>query len=172
MKVKKELQTLRGVGDVLAKRFIDAGFETFEKVAAASEEALQAIKGINQRAIPSIIAQAKEFTENAKERTKRIESLKSSAAAMKETVQGVAVDVRDRFKEELTGKTARKVEKELQKLTTSLGKVEAKLETKSKKAGKGLAKAEKRLAGLAEKGLKDVGRSLKKARKSLKRVYA
>ena len=46
------------------------------------------------------------------------------------------------------------------------------LDTWANKPGTGLVKAKTRLAGLADAGLKQVGRGLKKARKSLKRVYA
>lgn len=47
----KELQGLKGVGDILAQRFIKAGYDTFDKVAAAGEEGLRKIQGINPRMI-------------------------------------------------------------------------------------------------------------------------
>jgi hypothetical protein len=91
---------------------------------------------------------------------------------MKTQINDLAVDVRDRFREEISGKAGCKVEKEIRKFVLSLERVEGKLESSAKKAGKGLAKAESRIAGLAEGGLKDIAGKLKKARKSLKRVYA
>ena len=174
MKAKiKELQKLKGIGEVLSQRFVAAGYDTFAKIASAGEEGVKKIQGINQRMVRSIVAQAGEMVNEAqKSKEKKIEDLKQLAANLKGQVQEIALGVRDRFKEEVSGKAGKKVEKELVKVISSLEKVEGKLETKVKKAGKGLAKAEKRLASLADAGLKGVGKGLKKARKSLKRVHA
>jgi Holliday junction resolvasome RuvABC DNA-binding subunit len=172
-KVTKELQKLKGIGEVLARRLVEAGYDTFAKVAAAGEDGLKKISGINPRMLQAIVTQAGELAgEAGKSRTRKVEELKQQASSLKEQVQGVALNVRDRFREEVAGKAGKKVEREILKVIASLEKVEGKLETKAKKAGKGLVKAEKRLAGLADAGLKRVGRGLKKARKSLKRVYA
>jgi len=169
----KELQKLKGVGNILARRFIEAGYDTFAKIAATGEEGLRNIQGLNPRMVPSILAQAAELAgEAGKTRAEKVEELKLKAASMKEQVQDIALSVRNRFKEEATGKTGKKVEKEILKVISSLEKVESKLETKVKKTGKVLVKAEKRLAGLTETGLKGVGKGLKKARKSLERVFA
>jgi hypothetical protein len=62
------------------------------------------------------------------------------------------------------------VGKQILKVIASLEKVEGKLETRVKKAGKEMAKADKMLELLAEAGLADTCKVLKKARKSLKRV--
>jgi len=168
----KELQTLKGVGIVLSQRFVDAGYDTFAKIAAAGEDELKKIRGINPRAIQSIIAQAGELAGEAhKSKEEKVEELKARLAFLKSQVQTIALDVRDRFLEETAGKTGKKVELALVKIVSSLEKVEGKLESKAKKAGKGLARAEKRLEGLTGSGLKDIGKKLKKARKSLKRVY-
>jgi hypothetical protein len=110
--------------------------------------------------------------EAAKSRDEKIGELKQQAASMKMPINDLAVDVRERFKDELSGKAGCKVEKEMRKFVLSLERVEGKLESKVKKAGKGLAKAESRIMGLAEGGLKDIAGKLKKARKSLKSVYA
>jgi hypothetical protein len=168
-----ELQKLKGVGEVLSGRLVAAGYDTFAKVAAAGEEGLKKIPGINPRLVPSIVEQAGQLSGEAKTtKAQKVEALKKSAAVLKEQVQGVALRVRDAFPQEAGGKAARKVEKEILKLIASLEKVEGKFESKVKRAGKGLAKAEKRLAALADAGLADIGRGLKKARKSLKRVVA
>ncbi|ABQ26820.1 helix-hairpin-helix domain-containing protein [Geotalea uraniireducens] len=168
-----ELQKLRGVGEVLSGRLVEAGYDTFAKVAAAGEDGLKKIPGINPRLVTSIVEQAGQLVGEAQTtRAQKVENLKRSAAILKEQVQGVALRVRDSFAQEAVGKTGRKVEKEILKVISSLEKVEGKLDTRVKKAGKGLAKAEKRLAALADAGLADIGRGLKKARKSLKRVLA
>jgi hypothetical protein len=168
-----KLIKLRGVGDVLAKRLVESGLDDYEKVAAAGEEGLLKIKGMNPRAVPAIVSQAVEMAANSRSgKSKREEELKHAAVLLKERVQVVAVDVRNRFNEEITGKMGKKVEKEILKVISSLEKVETKLRTRGKRAARGLAKAEKRLDGLQEVGLNKVRKGLQKARKSLKRVLA
>ncbi len=168
-----ELQKLRGVGEVLSGRLVEAGYDTFAKVAAAGEEGLKKIPGINPRLVPAILEQAGQLAGEAQTtKAQKVEALKRSAAGMKERVQGIALRVRDSFAQEAASKAGRKVEKELLKVITSLEKVEGKLDTRVKRARKGLAKAEKRLAVLADAGLADLGKGLKKARKSLKRVLS
>ena len=174
MKIElKELQKLKGVGEVLSQRMVEAGYDTFAKIAAAGEEGLKKIRGTNPRMIPQIISQAAEMAGEAnKSRAEKVEELRQRAASLKGQLQNIAFSAWDRFKEEVTGKAGKRVEKQLLKVISSLEKVEGKLETRVKRSGKGLAKAEKRLAGLTEAGLDSVGKGLKKVRKSLKRVYA
>jgi len=166
-----DLQKLRGVGEVLSRRLVEAGHDTFAKVAVAGEEGLKKIPGINPRLVSSIVEQASQLAgETRTTRSQKVEALKRTAAALKEQVQGVALRVRDALTGEVAGKAGRKVEKEILKLMKSLEKVEGKLDIRVKRSGKGLARAEKRLAALADAGIADMGRGLKKARKSLKRV--
>ncbi|AJE03121.1 helix-hairpin-helix domain-containing protein [Geobacter pickeringii] len=172
-KEMKELQRIKGIGDVLARRFVEAGLGTFESIVAAGSDGIGKIKGVPPRAIQNILEQAVALAgEGSDERAKRVEQLKGAVTTVKEQVEGIAKSVRERFSEELAGKGGKKIEKDILKLLSSLEKVEGKLETRMKRAGKGLAKAEKRLAGLAEAGLKGIGKGLKKSRKSLKRVIA
>lgn len=169
----KELQKIKGIGEILARRFVEAGYDTCAKVAEAGEEALRAIKGINPRAISSIISQAAGFAdEGGKVRARRVEELKAAAATLKGQVEGIVRGVSERFSDELQGKRGRKIEKEILKLMSTLERVEGKIGKRVKRSGKGLAKAEARLAGLAEESAKGVGKGLKKARKSLKRVLS
>lgn len=169
----KELQKIKGIGEILSRRFVEAGYDTHGKIAEAGEEALKAIRGINPRAISSIISQAADRADEAgKARERRVEELKAAAATLKGQVEGIARGVRDRFADELQGKRGKKIEKELLKMVSALERVEGKIGKRVKRAGKGLAKAEARLAGLAEQGVKGVGKGLKKARKSLKRVLS
>ncbi len=169
----KELQKLKGIGEVLAKRFFEAGYDTLAKVASASVEDLGKIPGVNPRVLQQIVSEAGKLAEEgAKSRAEKIEELKKRAESVKIQIHDLARDVRDRFKEDLSGKAGGKVEKEIQKFIISLERVEGKLESRVKRAGKGLAKAESRIAALADSGLKDIGKKIKKARKSLKRVYA
>jgi hypothetical protein len=173
MKKLNDLKQLKGVGEVLSRRHVEAGHDTLGKVAAAGEEGLKNIQGINQRMVSSILAQAGQLAgEGQQSKAQKVQELKRQAARLKEQVQGVALRVSEGFQDELSGKTGRKVEKQIFKAIASLEKVEGKLETNVKKAGKGLVKAEKNLTLLAAAGLADIGKGLKKARKSLKKIYS
>ena len=48
----RELQKLKGVGEVLSRRFVEAGYDTFAKIAAAGEEGLKKIQGLNPQNDP------------------------------------------------------------------------------------------------------------------------
>jgi hypothetical protein len=174
MKVEmKGMQKLKGIGEVLSRRLIEAGHDSFAKVAAAGEEGLRKIPGINPRQVKSIVAQAGELAEEAeKGRAKKVGELKQKAVFLKGEVEEIAHSVRNRFQEAVSGKAGKKLGKELVKVMASLDKLEGMLERRVKKAGKGLAKAEKRLEGLADSGLKEIGTGLKKVRKSLEKVLA
>jgi hypothetical protein len=170
-KQEKELMKIRGVGKVLATRFVESGLDSFEKIVAAGEAELLKIKGIHPNNIAGILRQATELTSDKQsKKDKNEELLKELAASLKTQVKGIATDIHDRFKEDLAGKIGKKVEKELLKIMSTLEKAETKLRTKSKKTAKGLAKAEKRLAGVEEAGLKKVRKALRGARQSLKKV--
>jgi len=166
-----ELKRLKGVGEVLSRRLTESGYDTFAKVVAAGEDGLKKILGINQRIIPSILEQAGQLAgEGRPTKAQKVAELKRHAAGLKHEVQGVALRVRENFQQEITGKTGKKVERQILKMIASLEKVEGKLETKMKKVGKGLKKAENSLSLLAAAGLADIGKGLKKARKSLKNI--
>ena len=167
-----ELKRIKGVGEVMSRRFVEAGYDTFAKLVAAGEEGLKKVQGINQRMVSAILEQAGQLAGAGRTtKAQKVEELKRRAASLKEQVQGVALRARDNFQKELAGKTGKKVEKQVMKVIASLEKVEGKLETRLKKAGTGLAKAEKSLGILAEAGVADIGKGLKKARKSLKKIY-
>jgi uncharacterized protein YoxC len=173
MKKLIEVNQLKGVGKVLAGRLAEAGFDTFAKVAAAGEEGLKKIQGINQRMIPAILEQASQLAgEIRTTKAQKVEELRQRVSGLKEHVQGIAQRVKESFPEEIAGKSGKQVEKQIIKLIASLEKVETKLETRVKKAGKGIEKAGKRIALLAEAGVADTGKGLKKARKSLKKVLS
>jgi len=169
----KELQKLKAVGEILSRRLVAAGYDTFAKIAAAGEEGLKNVQGVNPRLFRSILTQAGELAnEVEKGHAKMAAELKQRSSALKEQVLGIAHSVRDRFQEQAAGKAGKKTEKEILKVIASLEKVEEKMGTRVKKAGKGLVKAEKRLEGLADAGLKEVGKGLKKARRSLRKMFA
>ena len=166
----KELQRIKGIGPIFAQRFLEAGYDTFSKIAAAGEEGLSNIRGINAQMVQSILTQASEMAgEVDKTRTEKVKELKQKAASVMHQVQDIALNVRKRFKKEAAGKRGKKVKKEIAKIIASLEKVEGKLQTKVKRTSKVLVKAEKKLAGLTETGLKGLEKGLKKTRQLLKK---
>ena len=58
----KELQKLKGVGEVLSRRLVEASYDTIAKVAAAQEKGLERIAGMNPQKVRSIVAQARQMT--------------------------------------------------------------------------------------------------------------
>jgi len=55
----KELQKLRGVGEVLSRRLIEASYDTIAKVAGAERKGLERIAGMNLQKVRSIVTQAR-----------------------------------------------------------------------------------------------------------------
>jgi Holliday junction resolvasome RuvABC DNA-binding subunit len=64
-KAMKELQKLKGIGEVLSRRLIEASYNTIAKVAAAEEHGLKKIPGMNPQKVRSIVTQAREKTSEA-----------------------------------------------------------------------------------------------------------
>jgi len=62
---KKELQKLKGIGDVLSQRLIESSYDTIAKVAAAEEKGLEKIAGMNPKKAQSIAIQARNMTGEA-----------------------------------------------------------------------------------------------------------
>lgn len=168
----KELQKIKGVGEVLAARLAEAGFDTAEKLAAAGEKKLAKIKGLNPRLIPSILAQAAELHTPVEGKESKAERMRAVTAELRGRLQALAVEAKERFAEELQGKVGKKLEKEFSRVLDALERAEAALETKVKRASKGIAKAEKRISPLNGEGVDRMVKVLKKTRKSLKKATA
>jgi predicted flap endonuclease-1-like 5' DNA nuclease len=58
----KELQKLKGVGEVLARRLVEASYNTIAKVAAAEQKGLERIEGMNPQKVRAIVTQARQMT--------------------------------------------------------------------------------------------------------------
>ena len=83
-KEMKELQKLKGIGKVLSQRLVEASYSTIAKVAAAEENGLKRIPGMNPQKVRSIVTQAREMTAAAeKSRPKNWKN--RSSAQMHET---------------------------------------------------------------------------------------
>lgn len=64
-KQMKELQKLKGIGEILSQRLVEASYDTIEKVAAAEEKGLARIEGMYPQKVRSIVAQARKMTGEA-----------------------------------------------------------------------------------------------------------
>lgn len=64
-KQMKELQGLKGIGEVLSRRLVEASYDTVAKVAAAEEKGLEKIKGMNPQKVRAIVTQARKMTGEA-----------------------------------------------------------------------------------------------------------
>jgi predicted flap endonuclease-1-like 5' DNA nuclease len=61
----KELQQLKGIGEVLSRRLIESSYDTIAKIAAAEEKGLERIAGMNPQKVRSIVNQARKMTGEA-----------------------------------------------------------------------------------------------------------
>lgn len=172
----KELQQIKGIGDVLAVRLLESGHDSFAKIVKLGESGLRKIKGINPKIIPEIIEQAARLSEKETgDRDEKIAVLKGSLQGLRQSVQELTSAAKDRFSEKLSGKTGRKLTESLVSFIEAVEAVEAvedKAGKKLKRSGKVVKKAEQQLEGLAEAGLKELRKGLKRARKALQRVNA
>jgi DNA anti-recombination protein RmuC len=173
-KESKELQKIKGIRGPLLKRLIDAGYDTFDKIAAAGDAGLKKIRGLDQLTRKSVIDQAASLAKENRKKARRLKDLKTAAATVRGQVEGLAHTVKDRLGDRLTEKGMGKLEKQLFKMTAALDKAKGKLESRVKPAAKGLAKAKKQLAVTADKTTEptEVITRLKKARKAIKKIYS
>jgi len=61
----KELQKLKGIGEVLSQRLVESSYDTIAKVAAAEESGLARIAGMHPQKLRSIVTQARMMTGQA-----------------------------------------------------------------------------------------------------------
>ena len=64
----KELQKLKGIGEILSRRLVEASYDTIAKVAAAEEHGLERIAGMNRQKLHSIVTQARMMTGQAEKK--------------------------------------------------------------------------------------------------------
>lgn len=64
----KELQNLKGIGEVLSRRLVESGYDTLAKIAAAEEKELERITGLNQQKVLSVLTQARKMALEAEQR--------------------------------------------------------------------------------------------------------
>lgn len=169
----KELQQIRGIGAILSQKLIAAGHDSCAKVAALGEEGLKQFKGINPKAIPSILEQATQLAkQDGSDREARISALKDYAATLRQSVQNLTASAREHGNGKIPKKVERKITDALVDFLFALEKVEGRAHKRVKRTGRGLAKAAERLEGLPAGNLKAIRKGLKRAKKSLQRVNA
>lgn len=161
------LTRLHGVGEILAARLVEAGLDSFGKIAAAGEDELKKIRGISPRAVSSILAQATELSEDAPVETVR--TVHEQAALLVDRLQVLVEVVHERYGEALQGKTGKKIEKDLLRIAGILDQHSTKFRKKNRVV-KRLVKAQKRLDGAERAGLQELRKRLKKTRKSLAKI--
>lgn len=64
----KELQALKGIGETLSQRLIEAGYNSVAKVAAAQPKAMERIQGLSPMKIMAITTQARKMIGAAEKR--------------------------------------------------------------------------------------------------------
>jgi len=57
----KELQKLKGIGEVLSRRLVESGYDTIAKVAGAEKKGLERIAGMNLQKVRTIVTQARKM---------------------------------------------------------------------------------------------------------------
>lgn len=164
----EDLQQLKGVGRILAKRLYDAGFDSFKKIAEAGEEGIRKVRGLPPRSVAGIVAQARELAAAAHPgEGEAPETLQNRLAEVRERLESLAQATRHRFQEKLSGKSGKKLTSDLVRIQDALERMQGRGKKGAKRAGKALAKAQKRVAGLEEASLKKVHKGFKKARKAV-----
>jgi len=61
----KELQKLKGIGEVLSRRLVESSYDTIAKVAGAERKGLERVVGMNRQKVQDIITQARKMTGEA-----------------------------------------------------------------------------------------------------------
>lgn len=167
----RNLQRIKGVGEIIARRLLELGLDTPAKIARTTEDELRRIKGLNPRTIPSIISQAAALAKDAASgKAERVDLLRQTAAGLRQTVQEIATAAKERFAEQLAGKPGKRLGRDLVRVVDTLDRLEAGLPKRARRASKGLAKAGKRLEALTEASVKRMRKGLRRARKALGRA--
>lgn len=57
----KELQRLKGIGEVLSQRLVESSYDTIAKVANAEEKGLERIAGMNPKKVRAVVTEARKI---------------------------------------------------------------------------------------------------------------
>jgi tRNA A37 threonylcarbamoyladenosine synthetase subunit TsaC/SUA5/YrdC len=169
----KSLMQLKGLGAASARRLVAAGIDDFAKLAAAGEEQLRAIRGLNPRSVPLILEAAAAraaLDDTAGGKEAEAGRLVEIAHRLQEMVGQFAALLEVAQEEQPGKKTAGRLQKEITRVQTLLEQIVAGLPGRMKKRGKALVKSDRRLAELSASSPKRIAKGLKKTRKTLKKA--
>lgn len=168
----KQLQQIKGVGEVLAERLVAAGFDTIPRLAAADAQKLAGIKGLLPTAIPAILEQARALAAD-QEQSASEESLSEmleDAERLRMGVSNLVLHLRDQHPDSVDGKGQRALRKEISRVLATLERVEASLSEQLRRLGKKLAKADARLAGMPQDDIEALTKGLRHTRKAIDKI--
>jgi len=60
-KQMKELQQLKGIGEILSQRLVESSYDTIAKVASAEEKGLERIAGMNPKKVRAVVTEARKI---------------------------------------------------------------------------------------------------------------
>lgn len=167
----KQLQQIKGIGEVLAGRLAAAGFDTLSKLAATDEKALSGVKGLLPAAIPEILEQARVLAaaEQSDADDRSLSEMLDDAERLRMGVSSLVLRLRDRHPED-EGKAQRQLRKEITKVLATLERVEASLSEQLQKLGKKLAKADAKLTSVSSDDLEAITKGLRHTRKAIDKI--
>lgn len=168
-----DLQQLKGIGTVLAKRLEAAGLADYERIVNAGVDGLSAIPGIKEREIPSILAEAQQLLENKQRvREERIAGIRVRAGMAREKANSLVEATRQRLGEKISEKGNRRLDGDLCGVAKLLDRLDNDPLKRLKRIERGLDKVEKRMDQLTESGFKKVHKGLKKSKRALLNALA
>jgi len=168
----KQLQKIKGVGEVLAARLVEAGFDTLARFAEATAEELAGIKGLQPSSLPELQAQARELASVSQPVAdeKSLADMLDNAERLRIAVSALVVKLRDQYDVDDDGKALRQLRKEITRVLATLEKVEATLSEQLRRLSKKLTKADARLSTVAQDDLEALTKGLRQTRKAISKA--
>lgn len=165
----KQLQQLKGVGAALAKRLVEAGFDTLPRLANATAGELATIKGLPAEAIPALQEQARALA-GPTVADKSLTVMLEDTERLRLGVASLVTQLRDHHAEGDDGKALRQLRKEISRVLATLERVDATLSEQLLRLGKKLSKADARLGTVAADDLETLTKGLRHTRKAIDKV--
>jgi len=168
----KQFQQIKGVGEVLARRLVEAGFDSLPRLAAATEQDLADIKGLPPTAIPEILGQARELAGSTPEEVddRSLAKMLEDTERLRTGVSDLVIRLRDQQSEDDGGKARRQLRKEITRVLATLERIEASLSEQLRKLVKKLAKADAKLASSDHSDLETLTKGLRQTRKAIDKI--
>lgn len=165
----KQLQQIKGVGEVLATRLAEAGFDSLARFAGATAGELAGIKGLLATSLPALQAQARELAAAAGPVAdeKSLGDMLENAERLRAGIAALVLKLRDQYDENDDGKGLRQLRKEITRVLANLEKVEATLSDQLRRLSKKLSKADARLNTVAQDDLAALTKGLRQTRKTI-----